>query len=71
MALGIPLSSALIAPVLRQLGYTPETVIARTFGQWKRELLRLQKEADILCLPANGAIRGWDAAQAGACEMVE
>lgn len=59
-------NTVLMAPIFRGLGFEPSTVMVRTFEEWKREFLRAQTEADVLYLPTNGAIQGWDAAQAKA-----
>lgn len=59
-------NTALMSPIFRRLGYEPATVMVKTFDDWKREFVRAQTEADILYLPTNGAIQGWDAAEAKA-----
>ncbi|NWF85379.1 MAG: hypothetical protein HXY18_16310 [Bryobacteraceae bacterium] len=64
-------NKALMSPIFRGLGFEPTTVMVKTFDDWKREFIRAQTEADILYLPTNGAIQGWDAAEAKAFVLAQ
>jgi gluconate transporter len=51
----------LLDPKYRALGLEPSYSLVPDFAAWKDEFLRAQTEADLIYLPTNGAIRGWDA----------
>jgi gluconate transporter len=44
----------------RALGLTPSYSLVPDFETWKKEFVRAQKDADLIYLPTNGAVRGWD-----------
>ncbi len=56
----------LLDPTYRALGLEPSYSLVPDFEAWKNEFLRAQQEADLIYLPTNGAIRGWDAQAARA-----
>jgi ABC-type uncharacterized transport system substrate-binding protein len=55
----------LLDPRYRALGLEPSYALVGEFEDWKRGFETAQREADIVYLPTNGAIRGWDARAAG------
>ena len=54
----------LLEPKYRALGFETQYVLVDDFDQWKRAFLDAQQNQDVVYLPTNGAIRGWDAAAA-------
>ena len=54
----------LLDPKYRALGLEPSYSLVPDFASWKEQFLRAQTEADLIYLPTNGAIRGWDATAA-------
>jgi len=48
----------------RALGLEPSYRLVSDYAAWKKEFARAQREADVVYVPTNGAIRGWDAADA-------
>lgn len=56
----------LLEPKYRALGLEVTYVMAGDFAEWKREFERLQASVDVLYLPTQGAVKGWDAAAASA-----
>lgn len=53
-------------PLFRSLDFDPTYVLVSDFGAWKESFARAQSEADLVYLPTNGSIRGWDRAGAEA-----
>lgn len=47
----------------RNEGLTPEYALVSDFGEWKEQFSRANREADVIYLPTNGAIKGWDQAE--------
>jgi gluconate transporter len=58
----------LLDPKYKSLGLDPQYVLVDDFAEWKRAFVAAQRDSDVVYLPTNGAIRGWDAA--GATEWV-
>jgi ABC-type uncharacterized transport system substrate-binding protein len=56
----------LLEPKYRALGLEVTSVLVTDYASWKRELARLQGAVDVLYLPTQGAVKGWDAADAKA-----
>jgi gluconate transporter len=56
----------LLDPKYRALGLDPAYSLVADFATWKQEFLRAQRDADLIYLPTNGAIRGWNAEAARA-----
>jgi len=54
----------LLEPRYRAWGWQSVGVAVKDFDSWKAEFERAQREADVVYLPTNGAIQGWDAAVA-------
>lgn len=52
---------AVLEPRYRVLGFVPHFVLVSTYEEWKQEFARAQRDADVVYLPTNGAIRNWDA----------
>jgi len=48
----------------RALGFVVRTVLVDNFNQWKRAFLTANANDDAIFLPTNGAIQGWDDAEA-------
>ena len=46
----------------RALGLDPSYRLVSDYAAWKSEFARAQRDADVVYVPTNGAIRGWDAA---------
>ncbi len=53
-------------PLFTQLGLQVRYAYARDYAAWKRYFLAAQAAADLIYLPTNGAIKGWDEAAARA-----
>ena len=51
----------LLDPKYRALGLDPTYTLVGEFADWKRAFASAQQDADVVYLPTNGAIRGWDA----------
>lgn len=51
-------------PKYRALGFEPRYELVRRFADWKAAFARAQSEADVIYLPTNGAIEGWNPAEA-------
>ncbi len=56
----------LLDPKYRALGLEPAYSLVSDFAAWKQEFARAQRDADLVYLPTNGAIRDWDAQAARA-----
>jgi gluconate transporter len=54
----------LLDPKYRALGLEPTYELVAEFADWKRAFVAAQRDADLVYLPTNGAVRGWDAAAA-------
>jgi ABC-type uncharacterized transport system substrate-binding protein len=48
----------------KALSLDPQYALVDNFEEWKRAFLAAQRDSDVVYLPTNGAIRGWDAAAA-------
>jgi ABC-type uncharacterized transport system substrate-binding protein len=59
-------NTRILGPKYRALGLEPRFELVTQFEDWKRAYARAQTDADVLYLPTNGAIRGWDVPQAEA-----
>lgn len=57
-------NTLLLDTLYRNLGLTPEYHLVDDFGSWKERFAMLQTTADLIYIPTNGAIAGWDAAEA-------
>jgi ABC-type uncharacterized transport system substrate-binding protein len=55
-----------LLPVFAALGLSTEYVVVHTYGEWKEQFLKANAQSDIIFLPTNGAIQGWDEADARA-----
>ncbi len=55
-----------LAPVFAELGLDTEYVLVDTYEQWRTQFQQANRTADLVFLPTNGAIRGWDQADAAA-----
>ena len=54
----------LLDPKYRALGFDPTYDLVSEFAAWKRAFAAAQQDADVVYLPTNGAIHGWDANEA-------
>jgi len=55
-----------LVPIFADLGLATDYVLVNTYEQWKGQFRRANAEADMIFLPANGGIKGWDEADARA-----
>jgi ABC-type uncharacterized transport system substrate-binding protein len=55
---------ALLEPRYRELGFETRYVLAGDFSAWKQAFAAAQQDQDVVYLPTNGAVRGWDDAAA-------
>jgi ABC-type uncharacterized transport system substrate-binding protein len=62
---------ALLEPRYKALGFEPDFALVTDFEAWKREFAQAQEEADVVYLPTNGAIRGWNEEEAKAWVAVQ
>lgn len=53
-------NQALMEPLYRKFGLEPTTRRVAAFDAWKTAFVQANDEADVIYLPTNGAIRGWD-----------
>ena len=53
-------NTPLLDPKYRALGLEPSYALVKNFTAWKSEFVRAQREADVIYLPTNGAVQGWD-----------
>ncbi|MEK7752047.1 MAG: ABC transporter substrate binding protein [Acidobacteriota bacterium] len=51
----------LLDPKYRALRLEPTYALVRGFADWKRAFVAGQEEADVMYLPTNGAVQGWNA----------
>jgi ABC-type uncharacterized transport system substrate-binding protein len=49
-----------LEPRYRSLGFEVSYVMVKEYAAWKREFVRLQEAVDVLYLPTQAAIHGWD-----------
>ena len=56
----------LLDPKYKSLGLDPQYRLVDNFEEWKRAFVAAQRDSDVVYLPTNGGIRGWDAAAATA-----
>lgn len=61
-------NTLLLDTLYRNMGLTPEYHLVDDFETWKERFAILQNSADLIYLPTNGAIAGWDNDQAKAWE---
>ena len=54
----------LLDPKYKALGLDPQYALVDNFEEWKRAFAAAQRDSDVVYLPTNGGIRGWDAAAA-------
>lgn len=54
----------LLDPKYKSLGLDPQYALVDNFEEWKRAFAAAQRDNDVVYLPTNGGIRGWDAAAA-------
>ena len=54
-------SRELVGPRYQRLGFEADFVFVGDFEAWKSAFVAAQSQADVVYLPTNGAIRGWDA----------
>jgi gluconate transporter len=54
----------LLDPKYKSLGLDPQYVLVDNFEEWKRAFAAAQRDSDVVYLPTNGGIRGWDRAAA-------
>jgi Gnt-I system high-affinity gluconate transporter/Gnt-II system L-idonate transporter len=54
----------LLDPKYKALGLDPQYVLVDNFEEWKRAFVAAQRASDVVYLPTNGGIGGWDAAAA-------
>jgi ABC-type uncharacterized transport system substrate-binding protein len=57
-------NTLLLDTLYRNMGLTPEYHLVESFETWKERFVILQATADLIYIPTNGAIAGWDAADA-------
>jgi len=57
---------AWLEPKYRDLGFVVTYAMVSDFAAWKKEFRRLNQTTDVVFLPTNGGIRGWDDAEARA-----
>ncbi len=57
-------NTRLLDTLYRNMGLEPEYHLVDDFETWKVRFVSLQKTADLIYLPTNGAISGWDNAEA-------
>lgn len=53
-------NTLLLDTLYRNKGFTPEYVLVDDFEAWKKDFIALNRNADVIYLPTNGAISGWD-----------
>jgi ABC-type uncharacterized transport system substrate-binding protein len=53
-----------LEPLYRELGLAVDYAYVKDYAAWKRQFARAQRQADLIYLPTNGAIKGWDDADA-------
>jgi ABC-type uncharacterized transport system substrate-binding protein len=55
---------AWLEPKYRDFGFEVSYAMVSDFASWKREFQRLNSQSDVVFMPTNGAIDGWDDAEA-------
>ncbi len=55
-----------LMPIFAELSLSAEYVLVGTYEQWKAAFVQANRDADLVFLPTNGAIKGWDDADARA-----
>ena len=49
-----------LAPLFKDMGLTAQTVLVDNFTQWQAAFVQANRDADLIFLPTNGAIKSWD-----------
>lgn len=53
-------NKSLLDTLYRNLGLTPEYFLADNFEEWKEYFFQVNKNADLIYMPTNGAIKNWN-----------
>jgi ABC-type uncharacterized transport system substrate-binding protein len=53
-------NQAVLAPIFAEYGLKTQYVLVDTFNDWRVEFLKASVQSDLIFLPTNGAIRGWN-----------
>ena len=53
-----------LTPIFDEMGLQVEYVLVDTYDQWKQQFRKANRDSDLIFLPTNGAIKGWDEADA-------
>lgn len=59
-------NTVLLDTLYSNLGFVTEYFLADTYEEWKKLFLKADNEADIIYLPTNGSVRGWNEDEAKA-----
>ncbi len=57
-------NTALLDTLYKNLGFEPTYFLTDKFSEWKEMFIKANAEADIIYLPTNGSIKGWDQQEA-------
>ncbi len=57
-------NKTILDTLYRNLGLEPTYMLADNFEEWKKMFAEANRSADIIYMPTNGAIKGWDDAKA-------
>jgi ABC-type uncharacterized transport system substrate-binding protein len=57
-------NSEILDSLYRRLGLQPHYALVQDFESWKDEFVKANNQSDLIYLPTNGAVRGWDNALA-------
>lgn len=59
-------NKAILATIFSEVGLATTYEFVETFDEWKRRFTEANREADVVFVPTNGAIKNWDEAEAKA-----
>ena len=60
-------NTQMLDTLYKSLGFTPSYYLVDNFSEWKEALKIINDSADIVYMPTNGAIKGWNTEYASSC----
>lgn len=57
-------NTQLLDTLYRNMGFTVQYELVESYGEWKTKFKTANEQSDIIYLPTNGAIKGWDSTDA-------
>jgi ABC-type uncharacterized transport system substrate-binding protein len=57
-------NTQLLDTLYRNMGFTVQYELVESYSEWKTKFITANEQSDIIYLPTNGAIKGWDSSEA-------